>query len=348
VRLDVTYYNASSKNQILLADVSPTTGYTKKLLNAGKINNQGVEVTLGGSPVSTASGFRWDVNINYSKNISKVVELDTDGFLNDYVLGSSGNMQVLASKGQRYGALYGKAYLRNEEGQIVVNDNGTPAIAPDKKILGYYTPKWIGSINNTLSFKGFSLSFLIDTKQGGQLWSGTNYTGIYTGVLAASLPGRDEEHGGLAYYYPGNDKKAAPVQVATHNATAPGGETIYHDGIIFDGVTADGKKNTRILPAQTYYKSVYNSSLNESSVYDASFIKLREVRIGYSFPNALINRWGFQSLNVTLTGRNLWYIDKKAPNIDPETAFNTGNGQGLETLQIPTARSFGINLRASF
>jgi len=347
-RLDVTYYSSSSKNQILLADVSPTTGYTKKLLNAGKINNHGVEVTLGGSPVSTASGFRWDVNINYSRNISKVVELDKDGFLNDYVLGSSGNMQVLASKGQRYGALYGKAYLRNDEGQILVNADGTPAIDPNKKILGYYTPKWIGSINNTLSFKGFSVSFLIDTKQGGQLWSGTNYTGIYTGVLAASLLGRDEEHGGLAYYYPGNDKKVAPVQLAAHNASTPGGETIYHDGIIFDGVTADGKKNTRILPAQNYYKSVYNSSLNESSVYDASFIKLREVRIGYTFPNELIRHWGFQNLNVTLTGRNLWYIDKKVPNIDPETAFNTGNGQGLETLQIPTARSFGINLRASF
>ncbi|KAA2241392.1 SusC/RagA family TonB-linked outer membrane protein [Chitinophaga agrisoli] len=348
VRLDVTYYNSSSRNQILLADVSPTTGYLKKLLNAGEINNHGVEVTLGLTPVSTASGFRWDVNVNYSKNISKVVELDKEGFLNDYVLGSSGNIQVLASKGQRYGALFGKAYLRNEQGQILVDASGAPSIDPNKKILGYYTPKWIGSINNAFSFKGVSVSFLIDTKQGGSIWSGTNYTGIYTGVLKQSLPGRDRDHGGLPYYYPGNDKKAIPVQLASYDAAAPGGAIVYDDGIIFDGVTKDGKKNTTILPAQSYYKAVYNSSLNESSVYDASFIKLREVRVGYTFPNALISHLKMQDLTITLTGRNLWYIDKKVPNIDPETAFNTGNGQGLETLQIPTARSFGINLRASF
>ncbi|SEM95135.1 TonB-linked outer membrane protein, SusC/RagA family [Chitinophaga rupis] len=347
-RLDVTYYNSNSSNQILLADVSPTTGYLKKLLNAGKINNHGIEVTLGLTPVSTASGFRWDVNMNYSRNVSKVVELDKDGFLNDYVLGSSGNIQVLASKGQRYGALFGKAFLRNDQGQIVVNADGSPAIDPNKKILGYYTPKWIGSINNVLSYKGVSVSFLIDTKQGGSIWSGTNYTGIYTGVLAESLPGRDAEHGGLPYYYPGNDKKATPVQLADHNTGAPGGATVYHDGMIFNGTTADGKKNTTILPAQSYYKAVYNSSLNESSVYDASFIKLREVRIGYTFPHEWLRGLRFQDLNITLTGRNLWIIDKKVPNIDPETAFNTGNGQGLETLQIPTARSFGINLRASF
>lgn len=347
-RLDVTYYNSNSSNQILLADVSPTTGYLKKLLNAGKINNHGIEVTLGLTPVSTASGFRWDVNVNYSRNVSKVVELDKDGFLNDYVLGSSGNIQVLASKGQRYGALFGKAFLRNDQGQILVNADGSPAIDPNKKILGYYTPKWIGSINNVLSYKGVSISFLIDTKQGGSIWSGTNYTGIYTGVLAESLPGRDAEHGGLPYYYPGNDKKATPVQLADHNTGAPGGATVYHDGMIFNGKTADGKQNTTILPAQSYYKAVYNSSLNESSVYDASFIKLREVRIGYTFPHEWLRGLRFQDLNITLTGRNLWIIDKKVPNIDPETAFNTGNGQGLETLQIPTARSFGINLRASF
>jgi TonB-linked SusC/RagA family outer membrane protein len=347
-RLDVTYYNSNSSNQILLADVSPTTGYLKKLLNAGKINNRGVEVTLGVTPVSSASGFRWDVNVNWAKNVSKVVELDRDGFLNDYVLGSSGNIQVLASKGQRYGALFGKAYLRDEQGQILVNPDGTPAIDPNKKILGYYTPKWTGSINNALSFKGFNLSFLIDTKQGGSIWSGTNYTGIYTGVLAASLPGRDAEHGGIPYYYPNNDKKKIPVRLEGHNAGTPGGEQVYHDGMIFDGVTADGKKNSTILPAQSYYKAVYNSSLNESSVYDASFIKLREVRLGYTFPNELTHRWRLQNLNVTLVARNLWIIDKNVPNIDPETAFNTGNGQGLETLQIPTARSVGINVSVSF
>lgn len=348
IHADVTYYSSSSYNQILLADVSATTGDLKKILNAGKINNHGVEVMLGGTPITTASGFRWDVNINYAKNISKVIELDKEGFLNDYVLGSSGNMQVLASKGKRYGALYGKAYKRNDKGEILVSASGAPIVADDKKVLGYYTPKWTGSINNNFSFKGFTVGFLIDTRQGGQIWSGTNYTGIYTGVLAASMPGRDEEHGGIPYYYANNNQQSAAVRLENHTAAAPNGETVYHDGIIFDGVTADGKKNEAILPAQRYYKAVYSSSLNESSVYSASFIKLREVRIGYALPLELAHKWGLQGVNLTVTGRNLFYIDKKVPNIDPETAFNTGNGQGLETLQIPTTRSIGVNLKVSF
>jgi TonB-linked SusC/RagA family outer membrane protein len=348
IRTDVTYYTSSSYNQILLADVSATTGYLKKLLNGGKINNHGVEVTLGATPVTTASGFRWDINFNYAKNISKVIELDKEGFLNDYVLGSSGNIQVLASTGKRYGALYGKAYKRDADGRILVSAAGLPQIDDNKKVLGYYTPKWTGSVNNNFSFKGITVGFLIDTRQGGSIWSGTNATGITTGVLASTLPGRDEEHGGLPYYYASNNQKTNAIQLASHGAAAPNGETVYHDGVIFDGVTADGKKNDVVLPAQQYYKSAYGSTINESAVYDASFIKLREVRLGYALPQELTHRWGLQSVNLTVTARNLWYIDKKAPNIDPETAFNTGNGQGLETLQIPTVRSLGLNLRVSF
>jgi TonB-linked SusC/RagA family outer membrane protein len=348
IRTDITYYTSSSFNQILLADVSASTGNLQRQLNGGQIDNHGVEVTLGVTPVSTASGFRWDVNFNYARNVSKVIELDKEGLLNDYVLGSSGNIQVLASKGKRYGALYGKAYKRNDQGQILVSASGTPVIADDKKVLGYFTPKWTGSVNNAFSFKGISLSFLIDTRQGGSIWSGTNYTGIYTGVLAASMPGRDEEHGGIPYYYANNNQQGTAVRLDNHSAASPNGETVYHDGIIFNGVTTDGKKNEAILPAQRYYKAVYSSSLNESSVYDASFIKLREVKLGYALPQELIHKWGLQGVNVTVTARNLWYIDKKVPNIDPETAFNTGNGQGLETLQIPTVRSLGVNLKVTF
>ncbi|GEP89743.1 TonB-linked outer membrane protein, SusC/RagA family [Chitinophaga terrae (ex Kim and Jung 2007)] len=343
-RVDVTYYNTLSRNQILLADVSASTGYLKKLLNSGELKNHGIEVQLGGTPYISRSGFRWDVNVNYARNVSEVLSLDADGFLNNYVLGSSGNIQVIATKGQRYGALFGGAYARDSEGHILVNASGRPQIDPNKKVLGYFTPKWTGSINNSLSFKGFSLGFLIDTKQGGSIWSGTNSTGMGTGVLAATMPGRDAENGGLPYYYDGTKN----VQLPSHDATAPNGAVVKHDGIIFDGYTADGKKNTAILSAQDYYKAVYSSSLNESAVYDASFIKLREIKIGYMLPQSLVQKWGLQAVNIALVGRNLGYLSKHTPNIDPETAFNTGNGQGLETLQIPTTRSFGFNLNVSF
>lgn len=348
IRTDITYYTSKSFNQILLADVSPTTGYLQRQFNGGELDNHGIEVTLGLTPVSTASGFRWDVNFNYSKNVSKVVQLDKENKLNDYVLGSSGSIQVLASKGKRYGALYGTVLQRNDKGEVIVNSDGAPVIDPTKQILGYFTPKWLGSVNNSFSFKGVSFGFLIDTRQGGSIWSGTNRTGNYTGVLEQTMPGRDEEHGGLPYYKTIVNNKTYTHRLDNHNAAAPGGATVFHDGIIYDGVTTDGKKNEAILGAEDYYKAVYASALSETAVYDASFIKLREVRLGYELPKGLVQRLRLQSVNFTVVARNLWYIDKKVPNIDPETAFNTGNGQGLETLQTPTARSLGVNLKVSF
>ncbi|OZI09107.1 SusC/RagA family TonB-linked outer membrane protein [Siphonobacter sp. BAB-5385] len=350
VRADFSYYNSDSYNQILRADVSPTTGYKQKLLNAGHINNHGFEAQLSGTPVQTSGGFKWNVIVNFSRNISKVVSLDDQGLLNQYILGSNGTTQVLAGVGQRYGALYGSAFQRDASGNVVVGANGFPLKNANLQTLGYYTPKWIGGITNAFSYKGWNLSVLIDTKQGGQIYSATNATGRYTGVLESTLPGRDAEHGGLSYYYAGNNTSSTPVQVAGPDAKAPNGERIYSDGIIFNGVTADGQANKTIVPAERYYKNIYSNSagVNEASVFDASFIKLREVRLSYALPQNLVKRLSLQGVNISLIGRNLAFLQKKAPNIDPETAFNTGNGQGLESLQLPTTRSYGVNLNISF
>lgn len=349
VRLDLNYYNSDSYNQILRADVSPTTGFKQKLLNAGHINNHGFEAQLNVTPIQTASGFKWNVLVNYSRNVSEVVSLDDEGFLNDYKLGSNGIISVLASKGKPYGALFGTAFLRNDKGDIIVNANGTPARDPNLKVLGYYTPKWIGGITNSFSYKGFNLSVLIDTKQGGQIYSATNATGRYTGVLIETLQGRDAEHGGLAYYYQGNNTAGTPIPLKEPNAAAPAGEQVYHDGIIFNGVKADGTANTTILPAERYYKATYsNSGINESSIFDASFIKLREIRLSYTVPVSIANKLHLQGISLALVGRNIAFIQKNAPNIDPETAFSTGNGQGLESLQLPTTRSYGFNLNINF
>lgn len=349
IRLDVSYYQTDSYNQILRADVSPSTGYKQKLLNAGHINNRGIEALVNATPVKLANGFQWDVTVNFSRNISKVISLDKDGFLNDYKLATSG-VTTLASVGKRYGSLYGTAYSRNDKGEIIVGANGLPVKDANLQTLGYYTPKWIGGITNSFSYKGFNLSVLIDTKQGGQLYSATNATGRYTGVLASTLPGRDAEHGGLSYYYPGNNASTAPVQVANPTAATPNGERVYQDGMIFNGVAADGSANKVIVPAERYYKAVYSNSagIQEASVFDASFIKLREVRFSYALPKDWVRRVYLQGVTVSLVGRNLAFLQKNTPNIDPETAFNTGNGQGLESLQLPTTRSYGVNLNVSF
>ncbi|MCZ4245828.1 SusC/RagA family TonB-linked outer membrane protein [Pedobacter punctiformis] len=345
IRLDVSAYNTNSFNQIFNADVSSGTGFSQKLINAGRINNKGVEVQLGLTPVKQTGGLQWDVNVNYSLNRSKVVELDPEGNFQNVILGSGG-VQVLASVGQPYGTLFGTTYLRNANGDILVNSSGYAQVDPTKHVLGVYTPKWIGSINNDFSYKGFTLGFLVDAKVGGLIYSGTHATGFTTGVLAETLPGRDEEHGGLPYYYPGNNKTLAAVQLSSHSSTAPGAATVYHDGVIFDGVRADGSKNTSVLSAQQYYKAIAN--VNEAHVFSATAIRLREVSLGYNLPKNLISKVGLTNARFTLIGRNLWIIHKNVPNIDPETAFATDNAQGLESLQLPTTRSYGFSLNLTF
>lgn len=341
VRLDLSLYNSNSIDQILKVDVTAATGYNQKLMNAGKINNKGIEVQLGIIPVKS-NDLQWNVDLNYAANRSRVLVLDYENRLQNYVLGSYRSVQVIAAVGKPYGTLFGNAYLRDVQGNIVVNNSGIPLADPNKKVLGKFTPDWVGGINNTVTYKNFSLSFLVDASIGGSLFAGTNSTGSYTGVLALTLPGRDAEHGGLSYYYPGNNK----ANGTRAGASGPNGETVYDDGMIFNGVTADGRKNTAIIPASQYYKASRN--IEEEYVYDASYIKLREVKLGYNLPQQWIRKIGFQGASVAVVGRNLWIIHKKVPNIDPEVAFTTGNAQGLEDLTLPTVRNIGFNLNLKF
>lgn len=342
IHLDVSAYNTNSVNQIIPVQVSSATGFTQKIINGGRINNKGIEVQLGLTPVKS-HGFTWDITTNYSLNRSKVISLDAEGRLQTLPIGSDRTVQVMAAVGQPYGALYGTAYQRNAAGQIIIDASGIPAISATKRYLGKFTPNWLGSVNNSFTYKGINLSVLVDARFGGSIYSNTNRTGTYTGVLASTLPGRGTANGGLNYYYPGNDAKNGIVQV---NGAAPNGEVVYHDGMIFKGVKADGSANTTVIPAQSYYKGFTN--VDEAFVYDASYIKLREVKLGYSLPAKWIKSIGFQAATFSVVGRNLLIIHKNAPNIDPETAFNAGNGQGLEDLTLPTVRNIGFNVNLKF
>ncbi|WP_231491655.1 SusC/RagA family TonB-linked outer membrane protein [Pedobacter sp. Leaf170] len=342
IRLDVSLYNTNSYDQILSVDVSPSTGFRSKLLNAGKINNKGIEVQLGITPVKKA--FVWDVDVNYAANRSKVIELDKAGLLQNYVVATN-SAQVIAAVGQPYGTLFGNAFLRDGSGNIVVNATGAPQTDPTKRVLGKYTPDWIGGISNTFTYKNLSLGVLIDASFGGSIYNGTYATGTYTGVLESTLPGRAAEFGGISYYYPGNLKANGTVRVTANN-TAPADVTVYDDGMIFEGVTADGKKNEKILPAQQYYKSF--RTIDEANIFDASYVKLREVRLSYNLPAKWLKPLSLQGVSVALVGRNLAILHRNVTDIDPEVAFNTGNGQGLESLSNPTTRTYGINLNIKF
>jgi len=340
LHLDFAYYNTVSKNQILNLETTAASGYTSQLLNAGKITNKGVEIQLGATPIKKKD-FSWDTNINYASNRNKVVKLDDAGRIKSYTIYSS-TVQVLASVGQAYGTLFGTAFLRDDAGNIIVDAKGLPKADPTQRALGKFTPDWTGGINNTLNYKNVSLSFLIDASFGGSIYSGTNMWGQYSGVLASTLPGRGAEFGGLSYYYPGNDNSKNAIA----GKVGPSGEAVSDNGIIFKGVTANGTANNQVISADQYYKSFY--SINEAYVYSSEFVKLRELSLTYRLPKGFASKIKLVDASVSLVGRNLWTIHKKVPNIDPEASFGTGNGQGVESLSLPTVRTFGINISAKF
>lgn len=352
--LDFTYYKTDSRNQILKLATTAASGYTSQVRNAGHIRNRGYEIQLGAVPIQTSKGFRWNLDLNYGANSSKVVKLDDEGLITSYQLYSSG-IQILASVSEAYGTLFGTSYVRDANGNVVVDANGLPKISTTNKTLGKFTPDWTGGISNTFSYRSLSLSFLIDASVGGSIFSNTNKTGKYTGVLANTLSGRDAEHGGLWYYTAAMGNNVRLPESPSYSVSSDGlyyaqvnGQStrVYQDGIMVEGVTESGSKNEEVVSAEKYYHRIY--SIAEANVYDASYVKLREVALSYRLPRLWTQKLHLQEASVTLTGRNLWTIYKSVPNIDPESALTTGNAQGVEAYSLPTTRSFGVNLSVKF
>lgn len=352
--LDFTYYKTDSRNQILKLATTAASGYTSQVRNAGHIRNRGYEIQLGAVPIQTSKGFRWNLDLNYGANSSKVVKLDDEGLITSYQLYSSG-IQILASVGEAYGTLFGTSYVHDANGNVVVDANGLPKISTTNKTLGKFTPDWTGGISNTFSYRSLSLSFLIDASVGGSIFSNTNKTGKYTGVLANTLSGRDAEHGGLWYYTAAMGNNVRLPESPSYSVSSDGlyyaqvnGQStrVYQDGIMVEGVTESGSKNEEVVSAEKYYHRIY--SIAEANVYDASYVKLREVALSYRLPRLWTQKLHLQEASVTLTGRNLWTIYKSVPNIDPESALTTGNAQGVEAYSLPTTRSFGVNLSVKF
>ena len=319
--LDFTYYKTDSRNQILKLATTAASGYTSQVRNAGHIRNRGYEIQLGAVPIQTSKGFRWNLDLNYGANSSKVVKLDDEGLITSYQLYSSG-IQILASVGEAYGTLFGTSYVRDANGNVVVDANGLPKISTTNKTLGKFTPDWTGGISNTFSYRSLSLSFLIDASVGGSIFSNTNKTGKYTGVLANTLSGRDAEHGGLWYYTDAMGNNVRLPESPSYSVSSDGlyyaqvnGQStrVYQDGIMVEGVTESGSKNEEVVSAEKYYHRIY--SIAEANVYDASYVKLREVALSYRLPRLWTQKLHLQEASVTLTGRNLWTIYKSVPNI---------------------------------
>ncbi|KAA5540819.1 SusC/RagA family TonB-linked outer membrane protein [Adhaeribacter rhizoryzae] len=317
IGLDATYYTKSTKDQILGVEISKATGYNRRFLNAGEVTNKGVEVMLSGTPLQLANGFQWEVSLNYARNRSMVVEL-AEG-LTTYTLYTTRGLSSEARVGQAYGTFYGNAFLRSPDGQIIYDKVlGTPSLAPGQTVLGNIQPDWIGGFSNAFTYKGITLSALIDVRKGGDIYDEGTGTARWTGQYEETAVGREE-------------------------------------GVIGKGVknigTADAPEyvpNDVIADAKLFYGYNNPRTYHEAAIIDASYVKLREVSLGYQLPAFLTNRIKAQSARVSLVGRNLAILFRNNPHIDPEVDSQGGNAQGFTYGQLPNSRSMGVSLDIKF
>lgn len=331
---DLTYYSTKSVNQIIPVSVSMATGYNKKVVNAGTIQNQGVEVSIYAIPVKTQD-FSWNINVNWSRNRNKVLALfdqSTNLPIND--MNMQGGVSINATLNQAYGTIQGKTFTTIKNGvqvpwqegdQKLVGANGYYVqTSTTNNVIGNVNPNWIGGIYNTFRYKDFSLGFLVDVRQGGDVFSLDLYYGLDTGVLPETA---------------GNNDLGNP----SRNALDNGG------GLITPGITADGKANTlRVKNTLTGFYG-YERRPAAEFVYDASYVKLRELNLTYSLPAIAVSKIApFKGIDFSVIGRNLWIIHKNLPYADPEEAITAGNIQGYQSGAYPTTRTLGFNLKLKF
>lgn len=327
---DVSYYNNRVKDQILSTPQPSTSGVKYVLMNVGEVANEGWDISVSATPVLTKN-FRWDLTANYGIYRNKVVKL-ADGvpYLEISNIGGGG-AKIQAVEGRPMGDIYVQVPQMNENGEYLVSDKGLYMNQTELQKVGNINPDGVGGLFSSFSYKNIFLDFSIDFRIGGDVINEMYQYSTASGLTPESLQFRDTEHGGLSYYYPGNNNASGvPVQVDPSLGAGPNGETVYHDGVILPGVVAStGEKNTRIIPAGYYYNQTYNWGTQPEqltyrhSVFDNSYVKLRELTIGYQFPEKLISKLGMTRLSVSVFGRNLFYFYKALKNYDAESSVGT-------------------------
>jgi hypothetical protein len=324
---DFTYYKRSTINQIIPVDVSRATGYNSIYVNAGEVENKGIEVSAFIVPVMSGD-FEWRMDLNFSRNRNLVVSL-YEG-IDNITLGSfQGGVTINAALGEPYGTIRGSnfTYLNGER---VVNASGYyKNSATSNEIIGNINPDWLGGIYNTFKYKNLSAGFLIDIKQGGDLFSLDLYYGLATGLY--------EETAGVNEF--GNPVRSAPNDFGTGQG-----------GILFEGVKEDGTPNDVRYNGTNFGMYGYRRNPAAAFIYDASFVKLRELNIAYSFPQDFVNKLGLiKGIDLSLVGRNLWIISKNLPHADPEDGISSGNlSQGYQVGSYPSFANYGFNLKVRF
>jgi TonB-linked SusC/RagA family outer membrane protein len=326
--LDATYYNTKTVNQILPVKLSTSTGYNAKYLNSGTVVNKGIELSLNGTPLRT-SDFSWKINVNWTRNRNKVTELFQDESGNQAtnlsIASFQGGISVNASLGQPYGTIRGINFVYDNSGQKVVGANGRYLqTETSNEVIGNMNPDWTGGISNNFKYKNLNLSFLIDVRKGGSVFSLDQYYGLATGMYEETAGTNDL----------GNESRL-PI--------SEGG------GFINPGVNEQGQPNAVRVTNAEFGSYGYRRLPDAAFVYDAGYVKLREVVLGYTLPQSFLSKLGpVKGVDFSLIGRNLWIIHKNLPNADPEDGISFGNVQGYQVGSYPSIRNFTFNLKVRF
>lgn len=352
--LDISYYNAQIRDQILPLTLPSSSGARSVLTNIGTLRNTGVELRLTGDIIST-SNFGWNAVINVARNINKVEKLAngaTELLHADY----DGNAAQLRSVvGRPMGDFYARPIALDDNGDKIVQSNGLYKIDDQSWIqVGNAMPDATGGIINDFRYKNFSLSAVMDFQIGGSVMpTGINWM-ISRGLTEKSLNNMDEASGGLAYY---QDDAGQGIQIAHSASQGPNGEIVYHDGMMMDGVVADGSNNNNVISQAYYYWNTYNwggpqygQSRYELYVQDNHYIKMRELSLAYTIPNHITSKIGASNVNISVYGRNLFFLYRNIKDLDPEVL--TGGSRWTQTLTSagtnPATKTYGVMLRARF
>lgn len=333
VGIDFTWYKTNSYNQIVRIDVSPASGSRYALINAGNIRNDGIELQLNAKPVSRKQ-FSWNMICTFTKNNSEVVEL-AQGVENLRLMEHWG-LSIEARPGHPYGDIVGYAIRRDDQGRKLVDENGMYLRSETTQVLGNINPRCKLSLTNSFSYKNLSLSFLVDARIGGQIFAGTNMYGYgYSGNFEETLEGREEWYASEA---------------AREEAGVSAEDWVPTGGVLAEGVFQDGTPNNVYVNPEKYWSqfSDWTNEIHEPFVYDASYVKLREMTVTWELPSRWFTAVHITKFFVSLYGRNLFLLYSEVPNIDPEAFHDSENGLGYELYSYPSRRSLGCNLKIFF
>lgn len=312
INVDATLYQTTTKNQIISVPLDITTGYSSGVLNSGEVQNQGIELTLGGKIIKNEN-FSWKSTLTWSKNWNEVLKL-ADGIDGQQEIGSGGNATLLAKVGGTTTAIYGYGFVRSPEGKIVYDNAGLPAYPEEIQYIGDASPDWKAGLNNSFSFGNITFNVMVDGQYGGIIYSQSNHKLIQQGKLTSTFEGRETGF-------------------------------ITGDGVVLnDDDTYSPNTTAAITP--DWYNRYYRRANVESNSFDASFLKLREVSLQYNFPKKALKNTGIASFNISVFGRNLATVSD-FPIYDPETAALNGDTilPGIEMGQMPSPATYGLNLK---